>query len=206
MRLYSRPALRKIIKAYAPELELSEDADIYIYLEYMLFLQNLAKEASIEAMPKYTPSARPRKELPPLRRRASPEPAGVKPQTAQLEQNTGTTPGRSGSSPLRSDITTRRLAGRQQAIIKKANSRLAGQRQTIIQKANIRLAARQQDASARVNKGEGERPVASLKKMDVERMRIYGNRSGPPQAPKRVSVRKEHVRAVMTRVLHRFRG
>ncbi|KAL1917991.1 uncharacterized protein VTP21DRAFT_3257 [Calcarisporiella thermophila] len=48
-RLYPRSTLRKIIKAHQPKSQLSKNADVMIYLDYVLFLKRLATEASIDA-------------------------------------------------------------------------------------------------------------------------------------------------------------
>ncbi|KAL1607436.1 hypothetical protein SLS59_002403 [Nothophoma quercina] len=46
--LYPRGTLKKIVKAHANR-PLSKNVDILIYLNYILFMQELMKEASIKA-------------------------------------------------------------------------------------------------------------------------------------------------------------
>ncbi|KAK9468765.1 hypothetical protein V1512DRAFT_257825 [Lipomyces arxii] len=47
-RLYPRSTLRKIVKKHASGCKISKSADILIYLDYLLFLEELLKEANIE--------------------------------------------------------------------------------------------------------------------------------------------------------------
>ncbi|KAI9285203.1 hypothetical protein BC943DRAFT_323795 [Umbelopsis sp. AD052] len=49
-RLYSRSTVKKIIKAHNPRSSLSKSVDVMIYLDYLLFLQRLAREADVEVM------------------------------------------------------------------------------------------------------------------------------------------------------------
>jgi len=48
-RLYPRATLRRIIKAHQPHCVLSKNTDVMIYLDYLLFLNRLATESSMEA-------------------------------------------------------------------------------------------------------------------------------------------------------------
>ncbi|KAI8049476.1 hypothetical protein BDF22DRAFT_698832 [Syncephalis plumigaleata] len=50
-RLYPRATLRKLIHAHIPDMELSEHVDILIYLNYLLFLQQLCNNAINVAKP-----------------------------------------------------------------------------------------------------------------------------------------------------------
>ncbi|KAK4662594.1 hypothetical protein QC763_604860 [Podospora pseudopauciseta] len=48
-KLYPRATVKKIVKAHS-NCSVSKNADVMIFLDYMLFMQNsLVKEASIEA-------------------------------------------------------------------------------------------------------------------------------------------------------------
>ncbi|KAK4205721.1 hypothetical protein QBC40DRAFT_260612 [Triangularia verruculosa] len=47
-KLYPRATVKKIVKAHS-NCSISKNADVMIFLDYMLFMQNLVKEASIEA-------------------------------------------------------------------------------------------------------------------------------------------------------------
>ncbi|KAJ1985463.1 hypothetical protein H4R33_004030 [Dimargaris cristalligena] len=44
-KLYSRPLLRRILKAHQPHYRLANNVDILVYLDYILFLKELAREA-----------------------------------------------------------------------------------------------------------------------------------------------------------------
>ncbi|KAJ1955509.1 hypothetical protein IWQ62_005512 [Dispira parvispora] len=48
-KLYSRSLLRKIIKTHEPQHRLSSNVDVMVYLDYLLFLSELSKEAQIVA-------------------------------------------------------------------------------------------------------------------------------------------------------------
>ncbi|KAG9303899.1 hypothetical protein G9A89_005809 [Geosiphon pyriformis] len=48
-RLYPRTTLKKILNAHDPGAQLSENVDLMLYLDYLLFLKTLAEEASLEA-------------------------------------------------------------------------------------------------------------------------------------------------------------
>ncbi|KAK4458108.1 hypothetical protein QBC42DRAFT_27505 [Cladorrhinum samala] len=47
-KLYPRATVKKIVKAHS-NCNVSKNADVLIFLDYMLFMQNLVKEAGIEA-------------------------------------------------------------------------------------------------------------------------------------------------------------
>ncbi|KAK4223189.1 hypothetical protein QBC38DRAFT_488213 [Podospora fimiseda] len=47
-KLYPRATVKKIVKAHS-NCNVSKSADVMIFLDYMLFMQNLIKEAGIEA-------------------------------------------------------------------------------------------------------------------------------------------------------------
>ncbi|KAL2145228.1 hypothetical protein VTI28DRAFT_7737 [Corynascus sepedonium] len=47
-KLYPRATVKKIVKAHS-NCNVSKNADVMMFLDYMLFLQNLIKEATIEA-------------------------------------------------------------------------------------------------------------------------------------------------------------
>ncbi|KAL2116503.1 hypothetical protein VTJ04DRAFT_8671 [Mycothermus thermophilus] len=47
-KLYPRATVRKIVKAHSNR-NVSKNADVMIFLDYMLFMQTLMKEAAIEA-------------------------------------------------------------------------------------------------------------------------------------------------------------
>ncbi|KAK3997197.1 hypothetical protein QBC43DRAFT_320379 [Cladorrhinum sp. PSN259] len=47
-KLYPRATVKKIVKAHS-NCNVSKNADVMIFLDYMLFMQNLVKEAGIEA-------------------------------------------------------------------------------------------------------------------------------------------------------------
>ncbi|CAP71120.1 uncharacterized protein PODANS_6_4860 [Podospora anserina S mat+] len=47
-KLYPRATVKKIVKAHS-NCSVSKNADVMIFLDYMLFMQDLVKEASIEA-------------------------------------------------------------------------------------------------------------------------------------------------------------
>ncbi|KAG2175369.1 hypothetical protein INT43_001016 [Umbelopsis isabellina] len=49
-RLYSRTTVKKIVKAHNPRSSLSKNVDVMIYLDYLLFLQRLAREADAELL------------------------------------------------------------------------------------------------------------------------------------------------------------
>ncbi|KAJ1651729.1 hypothetical protein IWQ61_007778 [Dispira simplex] len=48
-KLYPRNLLRRIIKAHEPQHRLSTNVDVLVYLDYLLFLSELSKEAQIVA-------------------------------------------------------------------------------------------------------------------------------------------------------------
>ncbi|KAJ8099213.1 hypothetical protein POJ06DRAFT_256346 [Lipomyces tetrasporus] len=48
-RLFPRSSLRRIVKKNAKDTNISKRADVLVYLDYILFLEELLKEASIEA-------------------------------------------------------------------------------------------------------------------------------------------------------------
>ncbi|KAL1896822.1 hypothetical protein Sste5346_004455 [Sporothrix stenoceras] len=47
-KMYPRATVKKIVKAHA-NTNLSRNADVVIFLDYLLFMQTLVKEASIES-------------------------------------------------------------------------------------------------------------------------------------------------------------
>ncbi|AEO71168.1 e979cb54-760b-4788-805f-97756e56ee89 [Thermothielavioides terrestris] len=47
-KLYPRATVRKIVKAHS-NCNVSKNADVMMFLDYMLFMQTLMKEAAIEA-------------------------------------------------------------------------------------------------------------------------------------------------------------
>ncbi|CAK7228759.1 hypothetical protein SBRCBS47491_007015 [Sporothrix bragantina] len=47
-KMYPRATVKKIVKAHA-NANLSRNADVVIFLDYLLFMQTLVKEAAIEA-------------------------------------------------------------------------------------------------------------------------------------------------------------
>ncbi|EGS23937.1 uncharacterized protein CTHT_0006470 [Thermochaetoides thermophila DSM 1495] len=47
-KLYPRATVRKIVKAHS-NCNVSKNADVMMFLDYMLFMQTLIKEAAIEA-------------------------------------------------------------------------------------------------------------------------------------------------------------
>ncbi|KAK4133148.1 hypothetical protein BT67DRAFT_383262 [Trichocladium antarcticum] len=47
-KLYPRATVKKIVKAHS-NCNVSKNADVMIFLDYMLFMQTLMKEAAIEA-------------------------------------------------------------------------------------------------------------------------------------------------------------
>ncbi|KAL2171854.1 hypothetical protein VTG60DRAFT_1551 [Thermothelomyces hinnuleus] len=47
-KLYPRATVKKIVKAHS-NCDVSKNADVMMFLDYMLFMQNLMKEAAIEA-------------------------------------------------------------------------------------------------------------------------------------------------------------
>ncbi|KAK9371217.1 hypothetical protein V1509DRAFT_613938 [Lipomyces kononenkoae] len=48
-RLFPRSSLRRIVKKNAKSTNISKRADVLVYLDYILFLEALLKEASIQA-------------------------------------------------------------------------------------------------------------------------------------------------------------
>ncbi|KAL2265267.1 hypothetical protein VTJ83DRAFT_6367 [Remersonia thermophila] len=47
-KLYPRATVKKIVKAHSNR-NLTKNADVMIFLDYMLFMQTLMKEAAVEA-------------------------------------------------------------------------------------------------------------------------------------------------------------
>ncbi|GAB1313554.1 Transcription factor CBF/NF-Y/archaeal histone domain-containing protein [Madurella fahalii] len=47
-KLYPRATVKKIVKAHS-NCNVSKNADVMMFLDYMLFMQTLVKEAAIEA-------------------------------------------------------------------------------------------------------------------------------------------------------------
>ncbi|CAO3563556.1 hypothetical protein BGZ70_008362 [Mortierella alpina] len=48
-RIYPRKTLRRIIQAHEPTFKLSRNADIKVYVLYLMFLQRIVAEASRQA-------------------------------------------------------------------------------------------------------------------------------------------------------------
>ncbi|KAK7208205.1 hypothetical protein BZA70DRAFT_273143 [Myxozyma melibiosi] len=48
-RLYPRSSLRRIVKKNSKHCNISKRADVLIYLDYILFLEELLKRSTIEA-------------------------------------------------------------------------------------------------------------------------------------------------------------
>ncbi|RUS19211.1 hypothetical protein BC937DRAFT_87832 [Endogone sp. FLAS-F59071] len=49
-QLYPRSTLKRLVKAHQPKSQLSKNADVLLYLDYVLFLNRLATEARIAAL------------------------------------------------------------------------------------------------------------------------------------------------------------
>ncbi|PKS07006.1 hypothetical protein jhhlp_005603 [Lomentospora prolificans] len=47
-KIYPRATVKKIVKAHS-NLNISKNADVLIFLDYVLFMQTLVKEAAIES-------------------------------------------------------------------------------------------------------------------------------------------------------------
>ncbi|KAK9486760.1 hypothetical protein V1527DRAFT_437946 [Lipomyces starkeyi] len=48
-RLFPRSSLRRIVKKNSKNTNISKRADVLVYLDYILFIEELLKESSIEA-------------------------------------------------------------------------------------------------------------------------------------------------------------
>ncbi|KAK9332033.1 hypothetical protein V1520DRAFT_336233 [Lipomyces starkeyi] len=48
-RLFPRSSLRRIVKKNSKNTNISKRADVLVYLDYILFMEELLKESSIEA-------------------------------------------------------------------------------------------------------------------------------------------------------------
>ncbi|KAK9386493.1 hypothetical protein V1515DRAFT_604796 [Lipomyces mesembrius] len=48
-RLFPRASLRRIVKRNSKNTNISKRADVLVYLDYILFIEELLREASIEA-------------------------------------------------------------------------------------------------------------------------------------------------------------
>ncbi|KAK9356931.1 hypothetical protein V1505DRAFT_374954 [Lipomyces doorenjongii] len=48
-RLFPRSSLRRIVKKNSKTTNISKRADVLVYLDYILFIEELLREASIEA-------------------------------------------------------------------------------------------------------------------------------------------------------------
>ncbi|KAK9376158.1 uncharacterized protein V1513DRAFT_440884 [Lipomyces chichibuensis] len=49
VRLFPRSSLRRIVKKNSKTTNISKRADVLVYLDYILFIEELLKESSIEA-------------------------------------------------------------------------------------------------------------------------------------------------------------